>query len=41
MHVNDHSLGGKHFLPQAKGFVEELGSKAAKQIDDQYMMLHL
>jgi hypothetical protein len=41
MHANDHGLGGKHFWPQAKGFVGELGSKAAKQIDDQYVTLHL
>jgi hypothetical protein len=41
MYANDHSLGGKHFWPQAKGFVGELDSKAAKQIDDQYVTLHL
>ena len=39
MHANDHGLGGKHFWPQTKGFVEQLGNNAAKQIDDQYVML--
>lgn len=41
MHVNDHGLGGKHFWPQAKEFVTDLPSKAAKQIDDQYVMWNL
>jgi hypothetical protein len=40
MHANDHGLGGKHFWPQAKEFVQQLGPKAAKQIDDQYVLLY-
>jgi hypothetical protein len=38
MHANDHGLGGKHFWPQAKRLVEELGNNAAQLIDDQYVM---
>jgi hypothetical protein len=30
MHANDHGLGGKHFWPQAKKLVEQLGSNAVK-----------
>jgi hypothetical protein len=35
MHANDHGLGGKHFFPQLKEFVSELGSDARQQVDDQ------
>jgi hypothetical protein len=37
MHANDHGLGGKHFFPQLKEFVSDLGSAARQQIDDQYV----
>jgi hypothetical protein len=38
MHTNDHELGGKHFWPQAKRLVEQLGSNAVQQVEDQYVM---
>lgn len=36
MHANDHGLGGKHFFPQLKDFVSELGADARQRVDDQY-----
>jgi hypothetical protein len=39
MHANDHGLGGKHFFPQLKEFVSELGADARQQVDDQYVIL--
>jgi hypothetical protein len=38
MHANDHGLGGKHFWPQGKKLVEQLGASAAQQIEDQYLI---
>jgi hypothetical protein len=40
MHTNDHGLGGKHFWPQGKKLVEQLGASAAQQIEDQYLMIY-
>jgi hypothetical protein len=39
MHANDHGLGGKHFFPQARLFVSELGPVIRQQLDDQYVLL--
>jgi hypothetical protein len=38
MHANDHGLGGKHFFPQLKEFVSELGGDARQRVDDQYVI---
>jgi hypothetical protein len=37
MHANDHGLGEKHFWPQAKRLLEQLGGNAVQQVEDQYV----